>query len=213
MASQGKRKIGNRIAPARFIFFLIAFAGLGTAIQFATGQWHYAVMGGFDLAASLFFLLLVPILRDGEASAIRRHAAENDANRGMLLGISALIGAVLLITIGVELTGPGEPLASLIIVTLGMAWVFANTLYALHYAHLFYGQGNGVSGLTFPDTKTPDYWDFVYFAFTLGMTFQTSDVSINSRPIRRVVLAQCLAAFVFNIGILAFTINTLGSGR
>ena len=212
MASQGKRKIGNRIAPARFIFFLGAFAVLGAAIQFETRQWHYSVMGGFDLAALLFFLLLVPILRDGEANAIRRHAAENDANRGMLLVISALIGAVLLITIGVELTGPGEPLASLIIVTLGMAWVFANTLYALHYAHLFYGQGNGVSGLGFPDTKTPDYWDFVYFAFTLGMTFQTSDVSINSRPIRRVVLAQCLAAFVFNIGIHAFTINTLGSG-
>lgn len=212
MASQGKRKIGNRIAPARFIFFLIAFALIGAGIQLETWQWHYAVMGGFDLAALLFFLLLVPILRDGEANAIRRHAAENDANRGMLLVISALIGAVLLITIGVELTGPGEPLASLIIVTLGMAWVFANTLYALHYAHLFYGQGNGVSGLTFPDTKTPDYWDFVYFAFTLGMTFQTSDVSINSRAIRRVVLAQCLAAFVFNIGILAFTINTLGGG-
>jgi len=211
MASERKRKIGNRIAPARFIAFLVAFAFLGAAIQVATAQWHYAVMGGFNLAALLFFLLLLPTLREGEASAIRRHAAENDANRGMLLVISALIGAVLLITIGVELSGPGEPMASLIIVTLAMAWVFANTLYALHYAHLFYGQGSGASGLTFPDTKTPDYWDFVYFAFTLGMTFQTSDISINSRPIRRVVLAQCLAAFVFNIGILAFTINTLGS--
>lgn len=211
MASQGKRKIGNRIAPARFILFLAAFACLGGVIQVETGKWHYAVMGGFDLAASLFLFLLVPILRDGEASAIRRHAAENDANRGMLLVISALIGAVLLITIGVELSAPGEPMASLIIATLGIAWIFANTLYALHYAHLFYGQGDGLSGLTFPDTKAPDYWDFVYFAFTLGMTFQTSDVSINSRPIRRVVLAQCLAAFVFNIGILAFTINTLGN--
>lgn len=84
-------------------------------------------------------------------------------------------------------------------------------LYALHYAHLFYGQGNTDGGLSFPDTDTPDYLDFVYFAFTLGMTFQTSDVAINSRTIRRVVLAQSLAAFIFNIGILAFTINTLGS--
>ena len=97
MASQGKRKIGNRIAPVRFIIFLIAFAFLGGAIQVETRQWHYAVMGGFDLAAVLFFALLVPTLRDGEASAIRRHAAENDANRGMLLVITALIGAVLLI--------------------------------------------------------------------------------------------------------------------
>ncbi len=190
---------------------MLAFAFLGASIQFWTGQWHYAVMGGFDLAALSFFILLFPTLRDGEASSIRRHAAENDANRVTLLIITATIVAVLLITIAAELTGPGEPMAYLIIGTLGIAWLFANTLYALHYAHLYYGEGSGAAGLTFPDTKSPDYWDFVYFAFTLGMTFQTSDVSINSRPIRRVVLAQCLAAFVFNIGILAFTINTLGS--
>ena len=211
MTVPAKRKIGNRIAPVRVIAFLAAFAVFGVGIQVELGQWHYAVMGGFDLAAILFFALLAPTLRHGEASAIRRHAAENDANRGMLLVISALIGAVLLITIGVELTGPGEPMASVIIVTLGLAWVGANMLCGLHYAHLYYGQGKADGGLSFPDTDTPDYLDFVYFAFTLGMTFQTSDVAINSRPIRRVVLAQCLAAFVFNIGILAFTINTLGS--
>ena len=211
MTTQGKPRIGNRIAPARFILFMLAFAFLGITIQFLTDKWHYAVMGGFDLAALFFFALIAPILRDGEENAIRRHAAENDANRGTMLVIAAIIGTVLLITIEAELSGPGEPMASLIIATLAIAWLFANLLYALHYAHLFYGAGQGVSGLTFPDTRAPDYWDFVYFAFTLGMTFQTSDVSINSRPIRRVVLAQCLAAFVFNIGILAFTINTLGS--
>lgn len=211
MTTKPGRTIGNRIAPARFILFMLAFAFLGMIIQFLTGKWHYAVMGGFDLAALFFFLLLAPILSDGEENAIRRHAAENDANRVTLLVITAIIGSVLLITIEAELSGPGEPMASLIIATLAIAWLFANLLYALHYAHLFYGAGHGVSGLTFPDTRAPDYWDFVYFAFTLGMTFQTSDVSINSRAIRRVVLAQCLAAFVFNIGILAFTINTLGS--
>jgi uncharacterized membrane protein len=211
MTAQHKPRIGNRIAPARFILFMAFFALIGAAVQFGTGRWHYAVMGGFDLAALLFFFMLLPTLRDGEAASIRRHAAENDANRITLLIITSTIAAVLLITIAAELTGPGEPKASLIIATLGIAWLFANTLYALHYAHLFYGEGKGVAGLTFPDTKTPDYWDFVYFAFTLAMTFQTSDVSINSRPIRRVVLAQCLVAFIFNIGILAFTINTLGS--
>ena len=63
-----------------------------------------------------------------------------------------------------------------------------------------------------PGTDEPDYWDFVYFAFTLGMTFQTSDVSITDRRIRRVVLGHSLAAFVFNLGVLAFTINVLGGG-
>jgi uncharacterized membrane protein len=212
MTTPRKPTLGNRIAPARFLAFLLLFFGAGTAIQCVTTKWHYAVMGGFDLAALLFLASLWPLLKDGDAASIKRHAAENDANRTMLLVIAAVIATVLMITIWAELSGPGEPLASLIIATLAIAWLFANTLYALHYAHIFYGKGEGGKSLTFPDTKTPDYWDFVYFAFTLGMTFQTSDILINGRTMRRVVLAQCVVAFVFNIGILAFTINTLGGG-
>ena len=210
MAARSAPTIGNRIAPLRFIVFLILFALAGAAIQCKTGAWHYAVMGGFDTAALIFLVSLWPLIADGSAASIRKHAGQNDANRTMLLVLSAVIAIVLLITIRAELAGPGEPLASLIIATLGIAWLFANTLYALHYAHLFYGDGRGKTGLQFPEEDTPDYWDFFYFAFTLGMTFQTSDVGITSRTIRRVVLAQSLAAFVFNIGILAFTINTLG---
>ena len=84
-------------------------------------------------------------------------------------------------------------------------------VYALHYAHMFYLKGEAAgrmpAGSTFPSTKEPDYWDFIYFSFTLGMTFQTSDIDITSRAIRRVSIGQCLAAFVFNLGMLAFTIN------
>ena len=206
-----RRTIGNRIAPPRFLIFLMAFAAFGAAIWFRDQKWHEALMGGFDLAAVLFIASMWPILKDGDAASIKRHAAENDANRSMLLVIAGVIGTVLLITIWAELQKPGQPLASLIIATLVLAWLFANLLYALHYAHLFYGEGGG--GLGFPDTKAPDYWDFVYFAFTLGMTFQTSDVEVSDHTIRRVVLAQCMIAFVFNIGILAFTINTLGGGK
>ena len=65
--------------------------------------------------------------------------------------------------------------------------------------------------LEFPGTTQPLYWDFVYFAFTLGMTFQTSDVAIKDERIRRVVILHSFTAFVFNIGVLAFTINVLGS--
>ncbi len=211
MSAKRSISIGNRIAPLRFLIFVAVFAAAGIGIELGTGLWHLAVMGGFDLAAFIFLLSLWPMLLKSSAAEIRKHAADNDANRSRLLILAALIGIVLLVTIGVELSGPGEPLAGLIIATLAMAWLFANLLYALHYAHLYYGAGSGDDSLTFPGTKTPDYLDFVYFAFTLGMTFQTSDVAINSRAIRRVVLAQSLAAFVFNIGILAFTINTLGS--
>ena len=100
----------------------------------------------------------------------------------------------------------------LIIVTLALAWLFSNTIYALHYAHLAYSQPD--DGLHRPrvsrDTAQPVYWDFVYFSFTCGMAFATSDVTITSEHIRRVVTVHCLAAFAFNIGVLAFTINLLG---
>jgi uncharacterized membrane protein len=70
--------------------------------------------------------------------------------------------------------------------------------------------GDDCGGIEMPGTKEPDYWDFVYFSFTLGMTFQTSDTAVTSGVFRRVIIFHCLAAFVFNIGVLAFTINVLG---
>ena len=102
----------------------------------------------------------------------------------------------------------------LVIATLSLAWTFANMVYALHYAHLYYSGKDGgkdQAGLDFPgDRAEPDYWDFVYFSFTLGVALQTSDVCITSTGIRRVVTLHSVAAFVFNLGILAFTINVLG---
>ena len=87
-------------------------------------------------------------------------------------------------------------------------------IYTLHYAHLFYREGarGDSGGLEFPRTPEPDYWDFIYFAFCLGMTFQTSDVTVTDGRLRRAVTAHCMAAFVFNLGIIAFTINVLGGG-
>jgi uncharacterized membrane protein len=89
-------------------------------------------------------------------------------------------------------------------------------LYALHYAHIFYTrreEGTDRGGLDFPGTKEPDNWDFVYFSFCLGTTFQTSDTEMTLRRFRRVSTAHCLAAFVFNIGVIAITINTLSGNN
>ncbi|MEI9926827.1 MAG: DUF1345 domain-containing protein [Sphingomonas sp.] len=95
-----------------------------------------------------------------------------------------------------------------------VSWVFSNLVYTLHYAHMFYQEGDvgDCGGFEFPDTPEPDYWDFIYFAFCLGMTFQTSDVTITHVRVRRAVTLHCLAAFVFNLGVIAFSINVLGSG-
>lgn len=208
--------IGNRIAPARFLW--AAAAGLvATPIAILQSDWRMGTMIGFDAAAILFLLSAIPLFRRGDARSIRAAAARNDANRVMLLVITGIVMMVIFVAITAELTQRSAPdplVAALIIATLALAWAFSNMIYALHYAHLFYSAndtGDDSGGIVFPGTKEPDYWDFTYFAFTLGMTFQTSDTDIEDRRIRKIATLHSLAAFVFNIGVLAFTINVLGN--
>ena len=207
-----RRSIGNTIAPPRFLVFL---AALVICVPLGTAEFHDLALGamaGFDLAAILFLALCFPLLRNSNADLIRTHAQANDANRTLLLVVTAIVLVILLIAIAAETVGQRpQPLTKILIVsTLVLAWLFSNSVYAFHYAHLSYSDGK--KALEFPSTPEPTYWDFIYFAFTLGMTFQTSDVAIHDARVRRVVTMHSLAAFVFNIGVLAFTINVLGSG-
>jgi uncharacterized membrane protein len=222
------RTIGNMLAPPRFLIFiavlLIAIPLVHTALDrwmsaplsdAALNGWALAAMAGFDVAAIVFLASCIPLLGTREARAIREHAQQNDANRHVLLLVTGVVIAILFIAIAAEAVGQNpQPLTKvLIIATLALAWLFSNMIYALHYAHLAYMRpADGCGGLDFPGTKEPVYWDFVYFAFTCGMAFATSDVQISDQHIRKVVTVHCLAAFAFNIGVLAFTINVLGSG-
>jgi uncharacterized membrane protein len=212
------RSIGNRVAPAKFIAFLLLLIVAAPVAAWALHQyvgdsWREAAAKGFlvafDLAAGLFLLASLPLLKVRDEAVMRAHAAANDANRTMLLVIVAIVSLAVLVAVYV-MTGaaPGWKTKALIVGTLLMAWLFANSVWALHYAHLAATRGGGID---FPGKEPPGYAGFVYFSFTLGMTFQTSDVSVSDRGIRNVVTAHCLAAFVFNLGILAFTINVLGS--
>ncbi|MET3438966.1 DUF1345 domain-containing protein [Sphingomonas sp. 1185] len=209
-----QRRIGDRIAPPRFVLFgfvlIVAAALLIPPLGLTRG-----VLAGFDAAAILFIGSLVALLKQGQAATMRRRAARNDANRAVLLVFCGIVLFVVLVAVGGELRGRSSLVTiALVVATLILAWLFSNIVYALHYAHLFYSAGDkgDAGGLQFPDTAEPDYWDFLYFSVTLGMTFQTSDVSIASRRMRRVVTGQCLAAFIFNLGVIAFTVNVLGGG-
>ena len=215
-----KITIGNRLAPLRFLLFLIGLVAGYFAYRagWPDAKWSDGVATAFDAAAIVFLASLVPLLRDSEADAIRGHAAANDANRFLILVVTSLLSVVAMAAIAGELDGArgGQlPAVLKLVVTLLLVWLFANSIYALHYAHAYYTRSDEAAGdaggLEFPGTKMPGYSDFCYFAFTLGMTFQTSDCAVGSPAIRRVMLGQCMAAFVFNLGVLAFTINSLGS--
>jgi len=210
-----RRAFGNMTSAPRFLAFLVVLVIAAPAAGLVLHGRYLGFMAGFDLAALVFLLACISLLSTREAAVIREHAVANDANKTLLLIITGIVMAVLFASIAAETVGQKpEPLTKiLVIATLVLAWLFTNTIYAIHYAHLAYTKPDvGNAGLEFPGTKQPVYWDFVYFAYTLGMTFQTSDVTIRDERIRRVVTIHCFAAFVFNIGVLAFTINVLGSG-
>lgn len=212
-------RFGQRFAPLRFVLFiallLAGFAARGWMTNFA--DLADALVVGFDFAVAGFLLSLIPLLRECDRATMRRHSEENDANRTVVLAVSTLITLVVMAAIAGELPAAKhrEPGALLrLIVTLLLTWLFANVVYALHYAHEYYRAGKApgeeAGGLDFPGSGHPDYLDFAYFSLTLGMTFQTSDVEISSRSIRRIVTAHSCAAFIFNIGVIAFTINGIG---
>ncbi|MCI4589131.1 DUF1345 domain-containing protein [Sphingobium sp. BYY-5] len=214
MFDRARALLGRHIAPPKFLLFSAAFVLVSIIASIKLGDPRIGLLIGFDAGALVFFAAVLPLLND-DTPTMRATAKTNDANRAALLTITVLISTVILFAVGTLIASKATMRwegVALIVATLAFTWLFANTVFALHYAHLYYSpDGDGDrGGLEVPHAKAPSYWDFLYFSFTLGMTFQTSDVAISGRHMRRVVLGQSMAAFLFNMGVLAFTVNALG---
>jgi uncharacterized membrane protein len=192
------------------VLYLLLPPGFGEGTRLLTA---------FDLAATAF-LAAVWIMMARATTDGRRRAAAEDEGRYVVPVLSAAAAAAILLAIVVALHGsldqpPGAAglRVALAAVTILLAWLFMNTMFALHYAHVFYGDADGPAasdarGLAFPGGRAePDYWDFLYFSFTIGMTFQVSDVPIESHRLRRTALAHAVLAFFFNVAVLALTVN------
>ena len=177
-----------------------------------------AVLLAFSFAAAAFLVAVVHMAARSDTASIRTRAREEEPGRRAILWSGVAVSAVVVVALGLELHGGGAggalelPLSA---ASLLLSWLFLNTMFALHYAHAFYGddasrQPRG--GLSFPGETHPDYWDFAYFAFVVGMTFQVSDVEVGDRRLRRIVLAHGVIAFLFNVVIVALSVNVV-AGR
>ena len=209
------RTIGNRIAPARFVIF---FAMLAGSIAFATliTPWWLSVMVGFDLSALVFIASCFRLYKTSDHHHMRNVAIENDANRGVLLILAFALTVAIFVAVGSQMASDTKTSGSdiaITIVTLLMSWFFGNTVYALHYSHLYYTADDGGKdqpGLEFSGgDKTPVFADFVYFSFCIGSALSTSDTNISSPYIRRVATGHGIAAFIYNVGVFALTVNLL----
>jgi uncharacterized membrane protein len=123
------------------------------------------------------------------------------------------LGAIAVELLGVHADPAQQQVFGLLVVaaTILCSWFFVHTIYAIHYAHEYYADEGRRLGLQFPDEDKPDYWDFLYFSFTMGAAAQTSDVIIVSKRMRRLALAHTILAFLFNTTILALAVN-VGAG-
>lgn len=205
------------IKHPRYILFLavgaVALPVLGTTLG-----WHEGAVAAFDTAVAAFVLSCVPLWRHGGPDEMRREAERDDAGAVLLLFLTALISAIILVAI-TQLALDKKALAAwdiaLLVGSLAASWIFANLIYAIHYARLYYAPGDTPDakggGLDFPGDEKPGFPDFVHFAAVIGMTCQTADIDMTASAMRRVATFHGLFAFVFNLGVLALTVNVLAS--
>jgi uncharacterized membrane protein len=173
----------------------------------------------WDMGIIVFLGLTGWVMRKCPPNRMRETVLANDQGRvGILVLVLLATGASLAAIFFLLQTkdasgGPGAPLVSLAVLTIVCSWFFTHVMFALHYAHVFYRddpstpKADATGGLKFPGDEPPDYWDFLYFAFVIGMTSQVSDVQVTSRPMRYLVLWHGILSFAFYTVVLALSIN------
>ncbi|QUS38287.1 DUF1345 domain-containing protein [Tardiphaga alba] len=170
---------------------------------------------GWDVFTGLYLLLVFGMMLSGGSKHIRRNAALQDDGSFVILMMAALGAFASIAAIVFELgaSKSAGPELVLAVVTIVLAWAAVHTIFALHYAHEYY-RGPKPGGLAFPESdekEDPDYWDFVYFAFVIGMTAQTSDVGVTDKSIRRTATAHGIVSFIFNTALVALMVNIAAS--
>jgi len=210
----------HRILRSRPRLFSSAALGVvvTVALRVAT-SWRSVTcqIVGWDVAVAVYLVLVLDMMVRSQVRDIRQRAAEQDEGRFAILVLTVAAGMASLAAILAELSSAsgGRQPARLVlaVVTILLSWTFIHVMFALHYGHEFYGENvSPGGGMVFPGgDDRPDYWDFLYFAFVVGMTSQVSDVGITSKEIRRTVLAHGVVSFVFNVALLALTINIAAS--
>jgi uncharacterized membrane protein len=173
------------------------------------------VLAGWDAAVWIYLLLMWVHMAAADESRVREFAQRDDENAGVVLVVICVATVASIAAIVLELaSAKGTAGAStawhylLTGLTMFGAWFMIPTIFTSHYARLYYDPDAPETPLLFPDHKLqPNYWDFLYFSFTIAVASQTSDVVLRSRSIRRAALAQSILAFYFNVAVLGLCVN------
>lgn len=205
-------------AHPRLIGAIVAGIAVGLALPL---QWHTVVrtLIGWNVTVWLYLVLMAWLMMRASHVRVRKIAEQEDQNAGVILAIMSLAAIVSIAAIILELsTVRGLPFSFRLShyaftgVTVLGSWFLVATLFTFHYARIFYRSPIERRALSFPEKEAnPDYWDFLYFSFTIAVAAQTSDVIIMSHSMRKIVLAQSILSFLFNVAILGLSINIAAS--
>ncbi len=186
----------------------VVLPGHITVAQRALIGWNVAVY----VYLVLVFLEMAPRTSSEDLQRLSEREDENAAASLAIFSIAAMASIAAIILELATARTPNTPVSvghiALAVLTVVGAWALIPTLFSMHYARLYYASPDDQRALIFPERDPqPDFWDFLYFSFTIAVASQTSDVVLRGSPIRRVALAQSVLSFFFNASILALSIN------
>lgn len=173
----------------------------------------------WDIFALTYVIISWTVFFTSNIEHIKKKALTDDGGKLFVFFIVVFASFASMITVAIlviskESLGMNEAVyLTIIIGGILLSWTLVHTTFCFHYAHLYYdnveGTNHNMEGLEFPKEKYPDYIDFAYFSFVIGMTFQVSDVEISSKTIRRLALLHGLLSFVLNTFVVALSINLI----
>ncbi|MEO8476459.1 MAG: DUF1345 domain-containing protein [Actinomycetota bacterium] len=206
---------GRRITALSRVAFAAAAALIVGAAAALVVPWQVSTLLAWDTAAVVFCGWVWVAVHDADARTTEALATREDDSRAaadlvlIAASVASLLGVGLALLKASDEAGATEALTTLVAVgTVALSWLAVHTVFMLRYAHLYYLFGGGID---FHDDAAPDYGDFAYVSFTLGMTYQVSDTDFTSRCLRIVAIRHALLSYVFGIAVIATTINVIAS--
>lgn len=209
--------IGRRTTSSRRLV-IVTFIGVAAGVLAAVARapWHLTLLVAWDTSAGCFLLLVWIVIARCDEHETAELSTREDPGRHttgavLVLAATASLGGVVF---GLHAANRADGAmrvgqTAAVMVAVLSSWAVVHTVFLLRYAHLYYRDPPG--GIRFEGDDEPDFLDFAYVAFTLGMTFQISDTDVTSRGIRRSVLLHCLLAYLFGTVIIATTINVVAA--
>ncbi len=196
---------------------LATVIAIGLAAGIAAGyfiSWAITPLIVWDVAAITFMVTVWNRVRRFDAAMVRKHALREDPSRGkadlilILASVASLVAVGLLLVGSKDLTGLSEIGAlGLAVVSVATSWFIVHTIFALKHAELYYSKPEG--GIDLGDDKSATYLDFAYVAFTLGMTYQVSDTTLQTRKFRSTAIKHALLSYLIGTAVIATTVNLL----